>query len=192
MEPIEEEAKKLEALNEQRSGMVHRLKMTEKDRDALEDSKVEAETYIAKEQELLKWRGVLCQLFLTQTAANLGSIDQSKEELEQRLQHEKAKFAEYATQLEATESSYSTCLREHTGIAAELERSNKQFKEFERKDIEYREDLKHAKTKVKKAEQQRAQAEAKLQAGAQQVRARVCVCLRVCGPALPAHRPNPP
>jgi hypothetical protein len=40
VEPIEEEAKKLEALNEQRSGMVHRLKMTEKDRDSLEDSKV--------------------------------------------------------------------------------------------------------------------------------------------------------
>jgi hypothetical protein len=60
---------------------------------------VEAETYIAKEQELLKWRGVLCQLFLTQTAANLSSIDQSKADLEQRLEHEKAKFAEYASQV---------------------------------------------------------------------------------------------
>jgi structural maintenance of chromosome 4 len=40
VEPIEQEAAKLEALNEQRAGMVHRLKMTEKDRDSLEDSKV--------------------------------------------------------------------------------------------------------------------------------------------------------
>jgi predicted nucleic acid-binding Zn-ribbon protein len=72
-------------------------------------------------------------------------------------------------QLEATEKKYSTCLKEHNAIAAELERSNKEFKEFERKDIKYREDLKHAKTKVKKAEEKRSQAEAKLKAGAQQV-----------------------
>lgn len=73
---------------------------------------MEAETYIAKEQELLRWRGVLCQLFLTQTAANLGSIDQSKAELEQRLEHEKAKFAQYATQVPppTTDQSPDFCL----------------------------------------------------------------------------------
>jgi structural maintenance of chromosome 4 len=75
-----------------------------------------------------------------------------------------------SVQLEATESRYSTCLKEHNTITAELEKSNKEFKEFERKDIKYREDLKHAKTKVKKAEEKRTKAEAKLQAGAEQVR----------------------
>lgn len=38
----------MEELNESRSGLVQRLKMTEKERDKLEDAKVEAELYLQK------------------------------------------------------------------------------------------------------------------------------------------------
>eukprot|EP00959_Pyramimonas_sp_CCMP1952_P017390 369383-Pyramimonas_sp.AAC.1 len=38
----------LEELNEKRSGLVHRLKITEKERDALESAKTEAESYLQK------------------------------------------------------------------------------------------------------------------------------------------------
>ena len=39
---------------------------------------------------------------------------------------------------------------DHGSVAKELERANEEFKEFERKDIKYREDVKHLKAKLKK------------------------------------------
>ena len=48
VEPIEEKAKALEALNEQRGGQVNLLKLVEKERDALGGAKAEAETFMAK------------------------------------------------------------------------------------------------------------------------------------------------
>lgn len=42
---------------------------------------------------------------------------------------------------------------DHGSVAKELERANEEFKEFERKDIKYREDLKHVKAKLKKLQE---------------------------------------
>ena len=52
---------------------------------------------------------------------------------------------------------------DHGGVAKELERANEEFKEFERKDIKYREDLKHLKAKLKKLQEKLAKDSAKMQ-----------------------------
>ena len=52
---------------------------------------------------------------------------------------------------------------DHGGVAKELERANEEFKEFERKDIKYREDLKHVKAKLKKLQEKLAKDSAKMQ-----------------------------
>ena len=48
-------------------------------------------------------------------------------------------------------------------MAKELERANEEFKEFERKDIKYREDLKHLKAKLKKLQDRLAKDSARMQ-----------------------------
>ena len=63
VEPIEEKAKALEELNDKRGSQVNRLKIVEKERDALGGAKAEAELFMAKERELLRTRSVLYQLF---------------------------------------------------------------------------------------------------------------------------------
>lgn len=61
------------------------------------------------------------------------------------------------------------CLRfkdmsaDHDSVAKELERANEEFKEFERKDIKYREDVKHLKAKLKKLQDKLAKDTAKMQ-----------------------------
>ncbi len=52
---------------------------------------------------------------------------------------------------------------DHGGVAKELDRANEEFKEFERKDIKYREDLKHLKAKLKKLQDKLAKDSAKMQ-----------------------------
>lgn len=52
---------------------------------------------------------------------------------------------------------------DHGAVAKELERANEEFKEFERKDIKYREDLKHLKAKLKKLQEKLSKDSAKMQ-----------------------------
>lgn len=58
------------------------------------------------------------------------------------------KFADFNRRLEEMEGKYGACSKEHAVVQAELERASSEFKEFERKDIKYREDVKHSKQKV--------------------------------------------
>lgn len=54
---------------------------------------------------------------------------------------------------------------DHGSVAKELERANEEFKEFERKDIKYREDLKHVKAKLKKLQEKLTKDSAKMEVG---------------------------
>ena len=54
---------------------------------------------------------------------------------------------------------------DHGSVAKELEKADKEFKEFERKDIKYREDLKHTKTKLKKLQEKLTKDLAKMEVG---------------------------
>ena len=153
---------RLEELNEQRMSQVQRLKVVEKEREGLEGAKSEAESCIAKERELLRWRGTLFQLWLSDAQANVVSLEASTGELTSRLEHERAKHSEYTTTLAETEARHAAAAKEHGVIAGELEVAREEFKEFERKDIKAREDLKHAKAKAKKLEDRQAGDAAKL------------------------------
>ena len=141
---------------------VQRLKVVEKEREGLEGAKSEAEACIAKERELLTWRGTLFQLWLTDAQANVASLEASTGELTSRLEHERAKHSEYTATLAETEARHGAAAKEHGAISGELEVAREEFKEFERKDIKAREDLKHAKAKAKKLEDRQAADAAKL------------------------------
>eukprot|EP00976_Prorocentrum_cordatum_P115923 1196083-Prorocentrum_minimum.AAC.8 len=124
--------------------------------------------YVSQEQDLFRWRGTLQQIMIEQTDENLTKIEQSKKGLEEKLAYEKEKFAEYNKGLEEKEALFSACSKEHNAIQKELERTDAEFKEFERKDIKYREDLKHSKQQLKKVTEKHAKDEAKLEAAAAQ------------------------
>jgi len=103
VEHIDAKAKALEELNEKRGGQVNRLKLVEKERDALHGAKQEAEAYMAKERQLLKTRSVLYQLFVQEARTNVAKIAGSKAELEQKLEHERAKCTEHQASVKGLE-----------------------------------------------------------------------------------------
>jgi len=152
VEPIEVACKRLEVLNEQRDVMVNRLKLVEDEKDALAIIKAEAEAFIEKEKDLLSARSTMYQLFIKEAQVNLKTIQENRDALNQKLEEERAKHSEHESELKAKEARRIEVVRELAVVQAELDQSLKDYAEFERKDIRYREDLKHMKANVKKIE----------------------------------------
>ena len=152
VEPIEEASKKLEELNDKRDVMVNRLKLVEGEKDALAIVKAEAEAFLEKEKELLFTRSTMYQLFIQETQKNLATIQENKDALTQKLEEERAKHSEHEDALKSAEGRKGELAGELSRIQAAYDKSVKDFADFERKDVKYREDLKNMKAKVKKTE----------------------------------------
>eukprot|EP00898_Chlorokybus_atmophyticus_P007674 jgi/Chlat1/7908/Chrsp68S07350 len=165
VQQIEETAVRLEEMNDQRQGMVQRVKIVEKDLAGLEGPKKEAEAYQQKENELLTCRSNLYQLYQWQCTVNAGDFEAQREKEEEKLQQERAKLEEHKKELDELQRSYENHRAEHTNrvtevanqhhlltqaIIKELAQCQEDFSSFERKDIQYRESLKHVKSKLKK------------------------------------------
>jgi len=144
---------RLEELNEQRVSMVKRLKVVEKEREGLEGGKAEAEAYVAQERELLRWRAALFQLYLGESSANVAKLEAAKAEMEAKLAHERTKHATHQQTLGSSESAHAEAAAAHEALRREVESVSGVFKEFERKDVKAREDLKYAKQKGKKLDE---------------------------------------
>lgn len=161
---IEEGGKRLEELGEKRQGMLQRLKAAERDRDGLEAEKTAAEAYMSKELECLQAQSSLAQIFMHDAQRSVDDILKNIENLEAKLQQEKDKRKECAAALAEHETRYNAASKEYSSIQRELENASDEFKEFERKDIKFREDIKHIKAKIKKLEDKESKDTAKLAA----------------------------
>ena len=153
VERIEECAKQLEELNETRQGQVNRLKLVEKERDVLEETKGEAETFMAKERELSKHKSILYQMFILEAKSEVERISISTKELEEKLAEEKAKSSESNEAIETLEATYKAHATELSSLQKDLQKVTLAFAEFERSDITHRENLKNMKGRAKKIDE---------------------------------------
>ena len=161
IERIDELNKQLEEVTEQRDSHVQRLKHVEKERDGLEGARKEAEAFMTKEGELLGWQSVLYRLYIKQAGVNLEQIHATKDQLEARLREEKERQAESDAALGAIKKEYEAGVRELDAVQSEMDETGREFKDFERRDVKFREDLKHLKAKAKKASDRAAKEEKK-------------------------------
>ncbi|KAJ0042285.1 hypothetical protein Pint_19222 [Pistacia integerrima] len=163
VEKIDESYKELESLNEKRSGVVQMVKLAEKERDSLEvcmNVKNEAEAYMLKELSLLKWQEKATQLASEDTSQKMVDLQEKVSNLEENLKNERKKIQDNNKTLKELESVHNKYMkRQEASISFNLlnltmilEFVRKSFKEFERQDVKYREDLKHMKQKIKKLE----------------------------------------
>jgi structural maintenance of chromosome 4 len=153
VERIDTCAKELEELNELRSGQVNRLKLVEKERDALGVGKREAEDFMAKERELAANKSVLYQVFIADARSEVTRIAEVTETLSLQLQQEKAKFTESNEAIETLEALYKAHAAELNVLQKDLKKATAAFAEFEKKDITHRENLKNMKQRAKKLDE---------------------------------------
>ena len=153
VEPIEEAGKKLEELNDKRGGMVSRLTLIEKEKDALEIVKNEAELFLQKEKDLLQAKSISLQLEVTEIRKVMAEMSENRIGLQTNLEEEKSKQSEHKESLQVTEAKFKAQATEMNEVQQNLEKTTKEFAEFEKKDVKFREDLKHMKQQVKKLDE---------------------------------------
>ncbi|EIE19557.1 RecF/RecN/SMC protein [Coccomyxa subellipsoidea C-169] len=160
---LEEGAKRLEELSEARQSVVNRVKAAEKERDGLDGAKAVAEAYLAKERECTATQSTIFQIFVRDGQRNIDKIASNLVELEAKLKHEQDKFQTYGQDLKDAESKFEAEKKEHGKMQKELDAANERFKEYERKDVKLREDIKHLLAKQKKLADKRSKDSAKAQ-----------------------------
>ncbi|XP_024540797.1 structural maintenance of chromosomes protein 4-like [Selaginella moellendorffii] len=163
VEKIEQASNQLEVLNEKRTSVVQRVKTAEKEKDGLEDAKNEAVTYMLKQVELLKWQGKSSELALKDASAHATKAQKDLESHEAKLKEEREKVAQYSQDLKELEKNYTKHAKRREELEADLKGCADEFKEFERQDLKYQEDLKHMKQKLKKLEDKTAKDELRIQ-----------------------------
>ncbi|KAK2077533.1 hypothetical protein QBZ16_004378 [Prototheca wickerhamii] len=164
LEPLKESAKRLEEFGEARAGLVARVKIAEKEREALEADKLAAEAYLDKEREARSHQRVLAHTFEHMAKKNVQKIEANVAKLEEKLAHERAKSGDYKSTLAEHEKRFEAATAGHAAVAAELESVTERFREYERKDIAFREELKHCRAKLAKGAEREERERAKLEA----------------------------
>ena len=152
VEEIDELNEELQTLNEQRSGVIQRVKVVQKEKDSLESAKQEAEVYLDKEKELVYAKLVGYQLLLRNTDALIVKTEERKRQVQEKMEEEKAKWSDVSAEIKAAEREAKDKAKQQKVLKQELDKVNADFKEFERKDIKLREDHKFLKQKQKKLE----------------------------------------
>ncbi|XP_020239065.1 structural maintenance of chromosomes protein 4 [Cajanus cajan] len=152
VEKIDESHKLLESLNEKRSGVVQMVKLSEKERDSLEDVKNEAEAYMLKELSLLKWQEKATKLALDDTSGKTDELQGNVATLEENLKAERDKIQESKQTLKELETKHNNYVKRQEELDNDMRKCKEEFKEFERQDVKYREDFKHVNQKIKKLE----------------------------------------
>ncbi|KAL5741248.1 hypothetical protein ACOSP7_027980 [Xanthoceras sorbifolium] len=152
IEKIDEAHKELESLNEKRSGVVQMVKLAEKERDSLEDVKNEAEAYMLKELSLLKWQEKATKLACEDTSEKMVDLQEKVSKLEENLKNEREKIQDHNKSLKELETVHNKYMKRQEELDNDLRVCKEEFKEFQRQDVKYREDLKHIKQKIKKLE----------------------------------------
>jgi len=160
IEQIDETGKALEGLQDQRQAMVNRLKIAERERNGLEPAKKAAEAYLAKEIACVEAKRLLSSIYIERIQENMDKIGSNVETLEGKLKEEGDKCAAFSEMLSKYEKRYDEGNADLEGLKKTMGAATAEFKEFERKDITYREDIKHLKAKLAK-EQGKAEKDAK-------------------------------
>lgn len=150
VEKIEESYKHLESLNEKRSGVVQMVKLAEKERDSLENVKNEAEAYMLKELTHLKCQEQATKLASDDADSHVVELQSNMSCLEESLKNEREKIQQNSKTLKELEVVHNKYLKRQEELDNDLRTQKDKFKEFERQDVKYREDLKHTKQKIKK------------------------------------------
>ncbi|XAR51734.1 hypothetical protein NMG60_11006451 [Bertholletia excelsa] len=129
------------------------VKLAEKERDSLEDVKNEAEAYMLKELSLLKWQEKATKLAHEGTSSQMEQMQENVSIVEENLKTEREKIRESSKTLKELEGRHTKYMKIQEELDSGLRKCKEEFKEFERQDVKYREDLKHVKQKIKKLDE---------------------------------------
>ncbi|KAK3807102.1 MAG: putative nuclear condensin complex subunit Smc4 [Linnemannia elongata] len=150
-ENIEKRGVELEALNDERSERLTRVKYVEKERDALEARKREAEDYIKDQNNLAMKQSALYQIYLWEANKRFAKDTKQVAHLEAKLEEDHNKHKGLKDEIEKLENDHNSRVKEYEKIDKETSEILKQLSKIDREDVQMQENRKHLKNKQKKA-----------------------------------------
>ncbi|KAG9399497.1 Structural maintenance of chromosomes protein 4 [Aphanomyces cochlioides] len=149
VEPTEEALKQVEAFNEERVEKLNRVKVVEKEKDNLEGAKAEAQEYLEKERDVYLKTNLMFQYFVHESTSNKEECETKRDSMKTKVEKEMARMAEHRQALQTMQTEYEKVHAEYDKVKTDMEAVEAEFAEFEKRDVEVREQMKFAKKQVK-------------------------------------------
>lgn len=153
-EPIQILCRRVESLNEQRGEKLNRVKMVEKEKDALEGEKNCAIEFLTMENEIFKKRNHVCQYYIHDLQRRVADMEAQKQTILDDTKDINEKSSNLAEQLKVKNKTLKDVEKKLGKITKFIEERKEKFTQLDLQDVEVREKLKHSKSKVKKLQKQ--------------------------------------
>lgn len=147
---IEAAAKKFDELNEHRGERLGRLKIVQREKDAMESKKREAESLLRDQNSLTQCQSMLWQVHRWECQTAIQTARNAMEALKQKITHEHEKHNDAQASVADIELRYRTAKKEWEDMRKEVEKLIKETEGYEKEDLQREEKRKHLETKRKK------------------------------------------
>lgn len=153
-EPILTLARRIELLNEQRGEKLNRVKLVEKEKNALEGEKNKAVEFLTLENDIFKHKSQLCQYYVHDLQKRVVDKEQEKQKIKEDTKELTEKNAKISQEMEKMNQELKNVEKKQNKLNKYIETQKEKFTQLDLQDVEVREKIKHCKSKNKKLQKQ--------------------------------------
>ncbi|NXT50806.1 SMC4 protein, partial [Pluvianellus socialis] len=153
-EPIQTLCRRVEILNEQRGEKLNRVKMVEKEKDALEADRNKAIEFLCLENRMFKEKNQICQYYIHDLKKRINDMETQKQKINEETKDVNEKSSKLADEMKNKNKALKELEKKLEKITKFVKENKEKFAQLDLQDVKVREKLKHAKSKAKKLEKQ--------------------------------------
>ncbi|CAO3598210.1 unnamed protein product [Absidia cylindrospora] len=141
---------RLEEFNVVRAEKLNRVKFVAKEKENLEDKKLEAENYLENENELSKRKNELYQVYRYEAQNNMEVAEKAVAELKEKLKLDEEKNAKVEAEIKSFKTAYQEEVKQYNSLEADYSKIMKRHATFEKDEVELRAKKEHLQKKQEK------------------------------------------
>ncbi|KAM8853656.1 structural maintenance of chromosomes protein 4 isoform 1-T2 [Synchiropus picturatus] len=153
-EPIQTLSRRMELLNEQRGEKLNRVKLVEKEKNALEVEKNKAVEFLTLENDFFKHKSRLNQYYAYDLQKRVVEREQEKQKIKEDTKELSEKNAKIAEEMAKKNQELKNVEKSQSKLNRYIEAQKEKFTQLDLQDVEVREKIKHSKSKNKKMQKQ--------------------------------------
>ncbi|PYI07271.1 structural maintenance of chromosomes protein 4 [Aspergillus sclerotiicarbonarius CBS 121057] len=150
--PIDEAAAELETLNDVCVEKNNRVQHVEKEKNALEEKKNKALSFIRDENELSQKQSALYQIYIDECADNIRVTEEAILQMQELLNLELEKHEGNESGIKELEKAYKRGMREYENMEKEMQALAKEMAKYDKESVKFEEKKKFLAGKQKKLE----------------------------------------
>ncbi|XP_061639069.1 structural maintenance of chromosomes protein 4 [Phyllopteryx taeniolatus] len=153
-DPIQTLSRRIELLNEQRGEKLNRVKLVEKEKNALEGEKNKAVEFLTLENDIFKHKTRLCQYSVHDLQKRVVDKEQEKQKILEDTKGLTEKTAKISEEIEKMNQELKNVEKKQDKISKYMETQKEKFTQLDLQDVEVREKIRHSKSKNTKLQKQ--------------------------------------